>query len=673
MPSSSVRRTGPSSLTDDARAAVRRRVVLLGLALALAVASAAKPLHIDDPFFYRVAARIAVAPFDPYGFDILWHQWPQPVHEELTPPVAPYWQALGLRVAGDRPVLWKLWQLPFAAVFVVSLHAILRRWAPRVALPVTALTALSPTFLPALNLMQDVPAAALGLASVATYLRADASDRARWAVAAGLVAGLAAQTKYSALTFAAALALHGLLHGKLRLGILAASAAAIPFCGWEWAMTVRYGQGMLFGQLGTDWYWTGRGAMAGFLLHLAGGTLSVPGWIAVAARAPRASAWGGAAVVAAVASIAWRPVEHLVFLALGVMATTLVGFAVVRAVALSRGAAGELRTTLFLCGWLALEMAGYFATAPFPAVRRVVGIVLVATLLAARVASLELARAAAPADRGPRRLAALVAASALLGVLVSWVDVREARAFPEAVRAARDAIRAAGGGTVWFVGHWGFHHYAPRAGMRPLVPDHTFVRAGDWIVVPSRADAPELTADPAILSLSSVLDVEDALPLETSFDYYAGSSIVGHLTGARMRMGLFRAVRDGIVPSGWTIDEVARFARSAGGESASWAVPALVQGLAHPHPGARLLGATVLGEIGPRALGAGTRLAAAATDDPEPGVRVAAVRALGRIGRRSQAVLDALERARHDSDPRVREAAGDALAHLVPPEAPPAS
>jgi len=48
-----------------------------------------KALHIDDPFIYRIAEQITHAPADPYGFDIFWLQWPQPVFEELTPPVLP--------------------------------------------------------------------------------------------------------------------------------------------------------------------------------------------------------------------------------------------------------------------------------------------------------------------------------------------------------------------------------------------------------------------------------------------------------------------------------------------------------------------------------------------------------------------------------------------------------
>src|SRR5262249_37123165 len=43
--------------------------------------------------------------------------------------------------------------------------------------------------------------------------------------------------------------------------------------------------------------------------------------------------------------------------------------------------------TVFLLGWLALEVAAYFPLTPFPAVRRVLGIVVVLTLLVGRYAA----------------------------------------------------------------------------------------------------------------------------------------------------------------------------------------------------------------------------------------------------------------------------------------------
>ena len=70
------------------------------------------------------------------------------------------------------PFLWKLWLLPFSLFFVGALDALLRRFAKGVVAPVLWMTVLSPTFLPSLNLMLDIPALALSLAAIAVFFRA---------------------------------------------------------------------------------------------------------------------------------------------------------------------------------------------------------------------------------------------------------------------------------------------------------------------------------------------------------------------------------------------------------------------------------------------------------------------------------------------------------------------
>ena len=216
----------------------------------LTLLNALKPLYIDDPFIHDVARQMADRPTNPYGFEIFWMQWPQPVHEELTPPVLPYWWSLALRLFGERPLAWKLWLFPFSLLLSVSLHELLRRYAPKAALPLVVMTVLSPAVLPSLNLMQDIPALALGLTGLAIYLRAADRGSDVLALCAGLACGLAAQTKYPTLTLLVAILLHGVLFRRLRLALLAAATAAVVFAGWEWLMTLLYGQGMLAGQLG---------------------------------------------------------------------------------------------------------------------------------------------------------------------------------------------------------------------------------------------------------------------------------------------------------------------------------------------------------------------------------------------------------------------------------------
>src|SRR5262245_56998066 len=203
--------------------------------------NAFKPLHIDDAAYYAYARQFASSPLDPYGFAVFWYQHPEPANTVLAPPVLPLWWSLALRVT-DEPVLWKLWLFPFCLCLAWSLHALARRFAGRLALPLTALTVLSPAFLPSLNLMLDVPAQALSLAALALFL--DAAERSSLprAALAGLVAGVAMQTKYTGFLAPAAMFLYALTHRRLRLWLLAVAAALAVFAAWEGFLAWRYGQ-----------------------------------------------------------------------------------------------------------------------------------------------------------------------------------------------------------------------------------------------------------------------------------------------------------------------------------------------------------------------------------------------------------------------------------------------
>src|SRR5580704_8079734 len=128
--------------------------------------NAIKPLHMDDGAFYANAVQSAHHPLDPYGFTAFWAQWPEPGNWAVCPPMLPYWWGLGIHLFGDWPLMWKLWLLPLVAVFVFSLHSLFRRFSPGMEMPLVWMTALSPAFLPALNLMLDIPAIALGLAAI---------------------------------------------------------------------------------------------------------------------------------------------------------------------------------------------------------------------------------------------------------------------------------------------------------------------------------------------------------------------------------------------------------------------------------------------------------------------------------------------------------------------------
>lgn len=613
---------------------LRDRLGLLATALLYTLAASARPLHADEPFTVYTARQIAHAPCDPYGFEIFWWQWPQPAYEDLLNPVVAYWNAGGMALFGDDPFVWKLWLLPFAALFAWAFLALARRFAPGLAWPLLLATVFGPALLPSLNLMQDVPALALGLTALVLYLRAEDSGSVAGALVAGLVAGLAVQTKYTALAVVGAIAVHAVLWRRPRAGLLAVGTALAVAAGWELAMTLRYGEGMLVSTWNLPQTFVPRAELPAALIPLAGATLPGIGLLGlgVAGLGARGVRLLALAVLAGLVALLWLPWHAPLWLGTGLLVWAGVAGAAWR---VQRGeATGSLlrwidarRVPLFFILWIAGELVQYVLVSPFPAVRRMLALCVAATLLVGHAASRSRWR-----DRLP--LASLVALQVLLGIVVQGVDVLEARAGRAGAREAALRIQAQDpGARIWFVGHWGFQFYAEEAGMRPLIPDYTEVRRGDWLVTPTRVDRQAVRLDPEAYEERGRIVVRDGLPLATlKFGFYIGSRPLQHQRGPRMLARLFRAERDNVPETAWSLAELAAWATQAGGRQATWATRALARELeGRTEPRARSQAARALAALGPGAAEAGPALARVAAEDPDARVREAACTALARV------------------------------------------
>ncbi len=582
---------------------------LLLLALAYTLLNAVKPLTIDDTAYHAYAAQIAARPLDPYGFSVYWWSWPEAANEVLAPPLLPYWWAPAIRLFGEHPFLWKIWLLPFAVLLAYALYDLARRFARGLELPLVALALFSPTFLPTFNLMLDVPTLALSLASVALFARA--CDRGSFVLAAlaGLVAGLGMETKYTGFLAPATMLIYAVCLGRLRLWPAAAVVAAQVFLSWEFLMALLYGESHFLlharyrGDGGLQW----ARLMPALVTNL--GSVAWP--VALLALLGLGARWRGLLVAGAAGLLAFVAVaclggelrrservfgpsdeehatvafEEVVFGTLGGAGALLVAAAAWRLgrppVTLGRWAdrlieareAGPVafwraqalprpsRATVFLLLWLALEVVGYVALTPFPAVRRLLGVVVVLLLLAGRLAALT---CRSPAGR--RAVYAIAAYSAVLGLLVFGVDLVEARTERDAVEEAARQIRARGdGGTVWYVGHWGFQYYAERAGMRPIsayspdkgpipLPPRSALKKGDWLVIPQYRWSGERFAagvhkqdyapDPQRTEHEFDVVVDDAIPLQTIMTLYSGTTAVAHHEGPRLEVEVRRVVSD---------------------------------------------------------------------------------------------------------------------------------
>ncbi len=493
------------------------------LAVFVTLANAAKPVVVDDTAYLLFARQIAAEPWNPYGFELFWYTQPQPAMTVLAPPVVPYWLAAGVRLFGENVPLLKCWLFPFVWLFARSADALLRRYARQTGTQVLLLLLVSPTVLPMVNLMLDVPAAALGLAAVVLLTRAADSGSWRGAAAAGLVGGLAAQTKYTMLLLPVVMLWYGLVYHQLARTVVAVAVAVAAFAVWETWLDQRYGQshfvlhalsqagGPPGGERLETWVrivnaLEEKSALVGALVAYLGGLAGAVGFYGAAAVGVprRLIALAGGVTTAGLAAVVYLPRRHTILgpdggtsltvvlwwtLGVAVLLVTLRGVALLLLRCEPKRARISLRShsrdSLFLAGWLLLELAGTVVLSPFPAGRRVVGVSVVAALLVARVAG-RVGRAR-PGRRPPTWV---VPAGVAAGVLFALLDGYDAWVEKAAAGRAAAVVRdAGGGGEVWFVGHWGFEFYCKREGMSPYIPGRSEVRPGDWLVVPDYPDS----------------------------------------------------------------------------------------------------------------------------------------------------------------------------------------
>lgn len=552
---------------------------LLSLALLVAGVNALKPITIDDAAYVAYARQVSAHPLDPYGFAVFWWSWPEPANEVLAPPGLAYGVAPLIRLAPDQPAVWKFGLLPLVVLLAYALDALARRFAPGWERPLVLMTLLSPAFLPSLNLMLDVPTQALALGGVALFARAVDRQSFALAVVAGLLAGLALETKYTGGLAPAAMLLYALCFGGFRLGVVAAMTAAQLFVSWEYLMALLYGESHFFLHAraeagGSLFKWHNLRYLLPIL-----GSVGAPGaLLGLAALGVRWRAFLGAlavgvlpfAIVACLggeltvnvklfgalsaAAESTLPFEHFLFgcVGVGVIVTSL---GVMACLVRPRGgwAAwpwGFRRAGLFLVLWLFLELLGYVVLTPFPAVRRVLGLVAVGTLAAGWLAARGCRRPAA------RRLAyAAVATSALLGLLVNGIDLIDSHAQKEGIERTARRLRDEGTGnaTVWYVGHWGLQYYAEREGMRPVVPydppanaaiplgERTRFRPGDYLVIPDyRITRQPYTRDEARTEHVFAIWVTDPIPWQTIPCYYGGRCAVENHDCARLVIDVYR-------------------------------------------------------------------------------------------------------------------------------------
>ncbi|HEY0006811.1 MAG TPA: glycosyltransferase family 39 protein, partial [Pyrinomonadaceae bacterium] len=542
--------------------------LLLVLAVLFTLLNSVKPVCLDDALYYARARQVAEHPLDPYGFEVFWNDRPEPAIGVLAPPLFPYYWAAAIRLFGERPFLWKLWLLPLSLLLVFSLYALFRRFAPGHELLLTWMTVLSPTFLPSFNLMLEIPVSALSFSALVLFFRAHDRDSLVQSALAGLVAGIAMQTKYTAFILPPLMLLYAIIFKRIRLGLLAASLAVAVFWTIEGLFAISAHHSHLLYQSGIY----GSVNLAKKYLYLAWPLVTTFGGVApflallglVALRASRRMIIAAACLVAlgyllialvparlatftrdqrtyqesiTLAWVVFSIFGVAVFAALLEVIRRLLGWS--KAVSFRLVQWREFGVELFLVLWLCAEVAAYFALSPIPAVRRVFGVLLVSTLLIGRLASKTCEQLECRALM--RRVAA---GSMALAMLFYAVDLHDAWVEKVAAEgAARRVQETDAKVTAWYVGRWGFQYYAERAGLKPVVADQSEFRTGDWLIVSDGPYYPKPVEEHINryrIEPFTSLTLEDSLPLATMIGYYNSGIPIHHHEGPHRTVRIYR-------------------------------------------------------------------------------------------------------------------------------------
>jgi len=463
---------------------------LIGATLAMLAPFLGKPPNVDDALFYWAAKHIAVAPLDPFGFDVNWYLTSMPMAEVTkNPPGASYLMAAAGLLLGWSPVALHLVFLVPAVGVVVGTWALARRLSSRPLLAGVLVLA-SPGFVTsATTLMSDVPMLALSIGALVLWIDGIEQSRTSLLLAAVSLATACVLTKYLGAYVVGLFVIYGVMRrgvGWWALSLLVLPLAVLAYEAWS---ASHYGAGFL-GQPVS--YATTEDTAASLenrlvaLAYLGGATLFVAPLVFSVSH-PALGIGGAAAGLAAAAALLasggswWENGRHAtdlttiavyfgVFVASGVVAVALAGIDVWRR---------RDTSAVLLLAWI----VGVIVFAAFlnwtSNVRSVLPAVPAVAILLGRAANDRLATA--PLPLSARLGTALCIA---FGLWVAWGDYELARA---QVRAA-DVVRSRASGrqgVVWFLGHWGFQVAMESFGARPVDANSTVFHAGDWILVPA--------------------------------------------------------------------------------------------------------------------------------------------------------------------------------------------
>ncbi len=468
--------------------------IVLAVAAAIGLSFLNKAFHVDDPIALQIAANVLDDPLDPLGGTISYHGWPEPFWDmETNPPLLGYYLAPFAAGSGFSEIGLHAAMVPFLVLLGFAALSLARRFCGS---PRTALLFLmgSAGVVVSSNLMRDVPALALATAAVAASVAGTDRGERRLLLLGALLAGLSILTKYSAVVLIAVLALYPVLKGKPALTLWALVPAAMVGL-WclhnQWIYGEVHIVALMQRSYGPLSAW--RDNLCGLPVVLGALCFLLPALLFRAVERRESILLAG--VAAACGANWWLTQRYVAGAADAQQLFWSISGCALLGLVLAEGVRGALPLTrdardarasdsAFLLAWLCAPVLFSVVFVPFQAVRHLMPALLPLVLLGLR----DLERQGSSRDRPLRALVAgLAALQAALSLAVALADSEFAETYRDFAEKAQ-ARWPGGDHTTWFVGHWGWLHYAERAGMRQVHVNGPFPQPGDRVIIPWDVD-----------------------------------------------------------------------------------------------------------------------------------------------------------------------------------------
>ncbi|MGA3283611.1 MAG: glycosyltransferase family 39 protein [Verrucomicrobiota bacterium] len=208
-----------------------------------------KAIHVDDPLFVWTGQWIQKHPADFFGFKVNWWVSAVPMWvANWNPPLMSYFLAGVASLFGWHEIALHLACLLVAFMAATGIYALAKMWCERPLLA-TVIAIFTPVFLvSSTTLMCDVLMLTFWIWAVVLWERALASNEQSWwrFAGAGVLAGLAVLTKYSAVTMLPLLPILGILRTrKVGWWLVGLAVPLMMVAGYEWMTAEMYGRGLL--------------------------------------------------------------------------------------------------------------------------------------------------------------------------------------------------------------------------------------------------------------------------------------------------------------------------------------------------------------------------------------------------------------------------------------------